>query len=307
MANGPVYQPSVAPVALADDLLERRLDMHALKKLAVIIAAAAVLGGPTLVHAAQSDVSTQIAEARQEGSIWTAFALNKHLSPFKLDVDVEQGTAILKGKVESQVERELAERIALDIKGIDKVDNQLEIDPGVMAEAGTRTGMAQRFEDATLTATVKSKLLWSSATEALKIDVDSKDGVVTLKGRAQSPEAKELAGSLAANTDGVITVNNLISISAADSIAAKEQPQNLNPAEQLSDAWITSKVKSSLIYSRTLDGLNIKVDTKSGVVSLDGIVANYAEKELAVEIARNIRGVKGVNADALKVMARSAG
>jgi len=71
--------------------------------------------------------------------------------------------------------------------------------------------------------------------------------------------------------------------------------------------WITSKVKSSLIYSRNLDGLNIKVDTKSGLVSLNGIVANYAEKELAVEIARNIRGVKGVNADALKVMTRTTG
>ncbi|RRV09185.1 BON domain-containing protein [Pseudomonas sp. v388] len=281
--------------------------MHSLKKLALITMTAAALSGPAFAQAAQGDVPAQLAEARQEGSIWTAFALNRHLSPFKLEVDVEQGTATLKGKVENEVERELAERIALDVKGIDKVDNQLQVDPDVSSEPGTRSAMAQRFDDATLTATVKSKLLWSSVTEALNIDVNSKDGVVTLKGRAQSPEAKELAGSLATNTDGVITVNNLISISAADSIAAKAQPQNLNPTEQLSDAWVTSKVKSSLIYSRTLDGLNIKVNTEGGVVSLDGIVANYAEKELAVEIARNIRGVKGVNADSLKVMARSAG
>ncbi|MEX5616387.1 BON domain-containing protein, partial [Pseudomonas syringae] len=253
------------------------------------------------------DLPTQLTEARQEGSIWTAFALNKHLSPFKIDVGVEQGTATLKGKVENEVDRELAERIALDTKGIEKVDNQLEVDPAVASEPGTRTNMAQRFEDATLVATVKSKLLWSSVTEALNIEVDSKDGVITLKGRAQSPEAKELAGSLASNTDGVVSVNNLISLSAADSIAAKTQPQSLTPTEEMSDAWITSKVKASLIYSRTLDGLNIKVDTKAGVVSLNGVVANFAEKELAVEIAKNIRGVKGVNGDALKVMARSAG
>lgn len=281
--------------------------MHLLKKLALITSTAVVLGGPALAQAAPNDLAGQLAEARQEGSIWTAFALNRHLSPFKLDVDVEQGTAILKGKVENEVDRELAERIALDIEGIDKVDNQLQVDSAVAGEPGSRGALAQRFEDATLTATVKSKLLWSSVTEALHIDVDTRDGVVTLKGRAQSPEAKELAGSLATNTDGVTTVNNLISISAADSIAAKAQPQNLSPSEQLSDAWVTSKVKSSLIYSRTLDGLNIKVSTDNGVVSLDGIVANFAEKELAVEIARNIRGVKGVNADALKVMARSAG
>jgi len=282
--------------------------MHPLKKLALATATVTALSlNPLMASAAQGDLPTQLNEARQEGSIWTAFALNKHLSPFKIDVSVEQGTAVLKGKVENEVDRELAERIAMDTKGIDKVDNQLEIDANVAAEPGTKANMAQRFEDATLTATVKSKLLWSSVTQALNIDVDSKDGVVTLKGRAQSPEAKEVAGSLATNTDGVTTVNNLISISAADSINSRTDPQVNSPVEEMSDAWITSKVKASLIYSRNLDGMNIKVETKSGLVSLNGIVANFAEKELAVEIAKNIRGVKGVNADALKVMARTAG
>lgn len=282
--------------------------MPPLKKLALATATTLALGlAPFMASAAQSDLSTQLAEARQEGSIWTAFALNRHLSPFKIDVHVDQGTAVLKGKVENQVDRELAERIALDTQGIQKVDNQLEIDANVAAEPGTKANMAQRFEDATLTATVKSKLLWNSVTEALNIDVDSAAGVVTLKGRATSPEGKDLAGSLASNTDGVTSVNNLISISAADSIASRTEPQASNPAEQLSDAWITSKVKSSLIYSRNLDGLNIKVETKDGLVTLNGVVANFAEKELAVEITRNIRGVKGVNADALKVMARSTG
>jgi osmotically-inducible protein OsmY len=282
--------------------------MPPLKKLALATATTIALGlTPLMASAAQNDLPTQLAEARQEGSIWTAFVLNRHLSPFKIDVHVEQGTAVLKGKVENQVDRELAERIALDTQGIQKVDNQLEIDANVAAEPGTKANMAQRFEDATLTATVKSKLLWNSVTEALNIDVDSEAGVVTLKGRATSPEGKDLAGSLASNTDGVTSVNNLISISAADSIASRTEPQTSNPAEQLSDAWITSKVKSSLIYSRNLDGLNIKVETKDGLVTLNGVVANFAEKELAVEITRNIRGVKGVNADALKVMARSTG
>jgi len=282
--------------------------MPPLKKLALATATTIALGlTPLMASAAQNDLPTQLAEARQEGSIWTAFALNRHLSPFKIDVHVEQGTAVLKGKVENQVDRELAERIALDTQGIQKVDNQLEIDANVAAEPGTKANMAQRFEDATLTATVKSKLLWNSVTEALNIDVDSEAGVVTLKGRATSPEGKDLAGSLASNTDGVTSVNNLISVSAADSIASRTEPQTSNPAERLSDAWITSKVKSSLIYSRNLDGLNIKVETKDGLVTLNGVVANFAEKELAVEITRNIRGVKGVNADALKVMARSTG
>ncbi|WP_397450793.1 BON domain-containing protein [Pseudomonas sp. NA-150] len=282
--------------------------MHSLKKLALATAATAVLGfTPLLAQAAQGDVASQLTAARQEGSIWTAFALNRHLSPFNIEVHVENGTALIKGKVENQVDRELAEQIALGTKGIEKVDNRLEIDPNVAAEPGTKANLAQRFDDATLTATVKSKLLWNSVTEALNIQVDSKSGVVTLKGRAQSAEAKELAGNLASNTDGVTEVNNLISLGVADPSAPKVQPGDSGTGEVISDLWITSKVKSSLIYSRNLDGLNIKVDTQNGMVTLNGVVANYSEKQLAVEIARNIRGVRGVDADALKVATATAG
>ncbi|SER91327.1 Osmotically-inducible protein OsmY, contains BON domain [Pseudomonas sp. NFACC02] len=285
--------------------------MHPLKKIVLAIATAGLFGmTPLIAEAAQGDLQTQLTQARQEGSIWTAFALNRHLSPFNIGVKVEQGTAVLTGKVENQVDKDLATQIAGDTQGIDKVDNQLVIDPQVAAEPGTKANMAQRFDDATLTATIKSKLLWNSVTEGLNIDVTAaRGGVVTLKGQAKDAEAKQLAGSLASNTDGVTEVNNLISLSARDTQAIKEQNQaEANSVrEEFSDAWITSKVKSSLIYSRNLDGLNIKVETKSGVVSLDGVVANYAEKELAVEIARNIRGVKGVDADTLRVMTRSAG
>lgn len=284
--------------------------MPPLKKIVLAFAAAGLLEmTPVIAQAAQADLQTQLAEARQEGSIWTAFALNRHLSPFNIGVKVEQGKAVLSGKVENQVDKDLATQIAGDIKGINSVDNQLQIDPQVAAEPGTKANMAQHFDDATLTATIKSKLLWNSVTEGLNIDVSAAKGVVTLKGQAKDAEAKQLAGSLASNTDGVTEVNNLISLSARDTQAIKEQNQAQanSVREEFSDAWITSKVKSSLIYSRNLDGLNIKVDTKSGVVSLDGVVANYAEKELAVEIARNIRGVKGVDADALRVMARSTG
>jgi osmotically-inducible protein OsmY len=284
--------------------------MRPLNSLALALTAASVLAAaPVMVQAAQGDLQTQLQQARQEGSIWTAFALNRHLSPFNISVQVEQGTATLKGKVENQVDKDLATQIASDAQGINKVDNQLEIDPQVASEPGTKANMAQRFDDATLTATIKSKLLWNSVTEGLNIDVSANQGVVTLKGQAKDADAKQLAGSLASNTDGVTEVNNLISVSARDTQAIKEQNEAAanSVKEDLSDAWITSKVKSSLIYSRTLDGLNIKVQTKDGVVSLDGVVANYAEKELAVEIARNIRGVKGVDADTLRVVARSAG
>ena len=276
--------------------------MHQLKTLALATATAGLIGlAPFAAHAAQSDTSRELSEARQEGSIWTAFALNRHLNPFTIDVDVENGSAKLTGKVETDVERDLAEQIALGIDGVKEVDNQLTLDPAFEAKISTEPSLSQRFDDATLAATVKSKLLWNSNTEGLDIKVSAANGTVSLTGRAQSAEAKELAGRLAANTDGVREVNNLLSVSSTDSTAAKVQNAADDTAAAISDAWITSKVKSSFIYSRNLDGLNISVDTRNGMVSLSGSVLSNAEKQLAIETARNIRGVRGVDADALRV------
>ena len=276
--------------------------MHQLKTLALATATAGLIGlAPFAAYAAEGDASRELSEARQEGSIWTAFALNRHLNPFTIDVDVENGSAKLTGKVETDVERDLAEQIALGIEGVKKVDNQLTLDPAFEAKASTEPNLSQRFDDATLVATVKSKLLWNSNTEGLDINVNADNGKVSLTGNAQTAEAKELAGRLAANTDGVRAVNNQLSVSATDSTAAKAQNAADHTAAVISDAWITSKVKSSFIYSRNLDGLDISVDTQKGMVSLSGTVLSNAEKQLAIETARNIRGVRGVDADALRI------
>ncbi|MES2819219.1 MAG: BON domain-containing protein [Pseudomonadota bacterium] len=276
--------------------------MFQLKKIALATATAALIGlTPVFAQAAEGDVSAQLKEARQEGSLWTAYALNRHLSPFRIDVDVEQGTAILTGTVESEVDRELAEQVALGIEGIAKVDNKLTIDGKYEPKVSSEPSLSQRFDDATLTATVKSKLLWNSSTEGLDIDVDTKNGVVTLTGDARSSAAKDLAGKLTDNTDGVRKVVNNLSVSAAPTTAAKAQTNADQAGDAISDTWITSKVKSSYLYSRHLDGLDISVETKGGLVNLSGMVNTAAEKDLAIETANNIRGVRSVNADALKV------
>jgi len=283
--------------------------MIALKRLALACSLGAALL-PALAHAAGPDtaqITGQLQAARQEGSIWTAYALNRHLSPFKIDISVSAGVATLKGRVENAVDRDLAEQIALDTSGIDKVDNQLVIDPSLANQPPVQKRIAQRFDDATLTATIKSKLLWNSATQALDTQVDTQAGVVTLKGHAQTADAKQLAGDLARNTDGVAEVNNLISLGAADTQTTKAEAEAKATEGSISDGWITSKVKASLLYSRNLDGLDIRVDTKAGMVTLTGVVASSEEKTEAVDIARHIRGVRGVDADLLKIAGKSTG
>lgn len=276
--------------------------MHKLKTLVLATASVGMFAlTPLAANAAEGDMSQQLSEARQEGSIWTAIALNRHLNPFSIDSEVDNGTAVLTGTVESSVERDLAEQVALSIEGINKVDNQLKVDSKVKRKTNDSKSLANRLDDASITATVKSKLLWNSNTEGLDISVKTEEGAVTLTGNARTPAAKELAGSLASNTEGVREVFNHLSISKADSTAAEAQAAADDASAAISDAWITSKVKSSFVYTRNLDAFAISVETHDGVVKLSGTVLSSAAKNLAVETARDIRGVRGVDGDALRV------
>lgn len=278
--------------------------MYPMQKLVLAMTATGMLGlAPLVVQAAEaspSTLSTQLSEAAKEGQVWSLIALDRHLNPFGIKVDVKGGTATLTGSVESDIDRDLAEQLALGTDGVNKVDNQLVLDP---PEAGqqSKARLSQQVDDVTLTTVIKSKLLWNSHTEGLDINVSTEQGAVTLKGNANSAQAKELAGYLASNTEGVKQVANQLKISTSDTPAAKVQQAATGASAAISDTWITSKVKSSFLYDSNLDGLNIAVETKSGTVQLSGNVLSAEEKRLAVETASNIRGVRAVDANALRV------
>lgn len=267
-----------------------------------------------LVFAATSPVSAhpeedkstgqKLNEARLEGQIWTTYTLNRHLNPFELGVDVEGESAVLTGEVEDPVQKELAEQIALGIKGIEDVDNRIEVVQDLEVERqkadGDERSFGDRVSDLSTTASVKSKLLWNRNTSGMSVNVSTKNGHVMLEGTADSEAGKDLAGRLAANTDGVHKVeNHLVVEPDADS----EVTQKTEAAgDAVSDGWITTKVKSTLLFSSNVSGMDINVDTKDGVVSLKGAVASGSEKELAVKLAEDIRGVVRVDASGLKVV-----
>jgi hyperosmotically inducible protein len=46
--------------------------------------------------------------------------------------------------------------------------------------------------------------------------------------------------------------------------------------------------------------MDIKVETNKGVVSLSGVVASDAERDLAIAKTKEIKGVTAVSADGLK-------
>lgn len=121
-----------------------------------------------------------------DSKLESAYLFNRHLNNFAIDTSVVDGTANLSGSVESEIDRELAEQVALNIEGITAVENELTIDREArkarVSEEGERS-FAQRLEDITTTAAVDSE------------------------------EEKALAGSIAENTDDVPNVRNALTVS----------------------------------------------------------------------------------------------
>lgn len=259
--------------------------------IALVLGAAPALAG-------DKSMDQAVSEARLEGQIGTAILLNRHLNPFEISVDVEGDTAILTGTVDESIDKELAERVAHNAKGIAKVDNRITVDAAAkQRERGVDNDrdFDEAIEDASITASVKSRLLWNDTTDGLDIEVDTMNGRVTLSGDATTQAEKDLATRLAMRTDGVRGVENKIIVKPS----TKPNPDNAD--ERISDAWITAKVKSSLLMSTNVDGLDLTVETKDGVVTLGGGASSTAERDLAVEIAKDIKGVKGVNAGSVKI------
>ena len=243
-----------------------------------------------------------ISAVRQESRIQTTYSLNSNLRNNDLKVSVKDGKATLTGTVEEDVSKDLANDIALGVAGINTVDNQIRVSSDYMPAA--RTSQDRNFgevvDDAAITATVKSKLLWSKNTEGLEMDVDTKNGKVTLRGDAESEAAKAYASSTAANTRGVESVDNRLVVDStkSGSNVMNDDKEQEAPAA-ISDSWITTKVNSTFMYSANVESNDIEVSTKQGVVTLTGKVDNDTDRTQAIKIAESIRGVKSVDAKLL--------
>ncbi len=77
------------------------------------------------------------------------------------------------------------------------------------------TTMGEKIDDITITATVSTGLAKDPDLSAIKIDVDTKDGVVTLSGPAPTAAAKDKATDIAKQVKGVTSVNNKLVVKPA--------------------------------------------------------------------------------------------
>jgi osmotically-inducible protein OsmY len=175
-----------------------------------------------------------------------------------LNVETNSGVVTLTGAAHTSAEKAEAINVARHTSGVKRVVSKLTIEkPG--------PSIADKTVDKTES-------------------VAKKTGEATKKGASKTVDATKTGASKTADavkgTSGEVAKDT-------ESVAKKT-------GRVLSDAEITSSVKTKFMADKTVSAMAINVDTDHGVVTLKGDVKSDAEKQQALKIARDTKGVRSV-------------
>jgi len=170
------------------------------------------------------------------------------------------------------------------------------------------TKAADELADAWLTTKIQSKFVADREIKATDIDVSSRDGVVTLKGRVQNEPMRSLAVAIAQNTNGVTQVVDQLSVMVAAPVAPA-RPANAVTAGAVAtagsavadstprtdDTRITSGIQAKYFLDDKIKARRIDVNSSNGIVTLHGEVLSDDERAQALLLARTTEGVQRVD------------
>jgi hyperosmotically inducible periplasmic protein len=123
-------------------------------------------------------------------------------------VQVKDGIVTLRGDADNQAQKDLTTEYVKDVEGVKDVTNDMTVTKSLKK---TET-VGENIDDASITAQVKMTLLYHRSTSALNTKVETKDGVVTLFGKAGNAAELNLATKLAKDVNGVKDVKNRMAI-----------------------------------------------------------------------------------------------
>jgi osmotically-inducible protein OsmY len=231
--------------------------------------------------------------------IQAQYFLDPDIKPWNIDVTTARGGIVtLEGTVDTPENRVDAVRIARETEGVTRVEDYLKIQTdarsGAQPNAGDVPGLAP--PDAWVTAKIQAKYFVDDDVKGRTVDVDTRNGVVTLKGTVASKAERRQAVAIARNTDGVRDVSDQLRVegNVGDRKSDAAVPAAKGPGIETPDAWITMKIQAKYFLDADVKGRAIEVDTANGLVTLKGTVESALQKTEAEEIARETEGVKRV-------------
>ena len=94
------------------------------------------------------------------------------------------------------------------------------------------------------------------------------------------------------------SITTLLAVTAiAGALGCASSPTQESTGQYVDDSVITTKVKAAIFNEPQLKSAEINVETFKGAVQLSGFVSTQANIVTAVDVARNVNGVKSVKDD----------
>ncbi|HXC50950.1 MAG TPA: BON domain-containing protein [Candidatus Limnocylindrales bacterium] len=224
-----------------------------------------------------------------------SLATTEGVSSTNVNVDTVDRQVTLHGTVNTDAERQAAERTAKAVQGTAGVRNLLQVVPA-------RQEAAVEEKDDAISQRVTAALSGDPSLKDSTITVQSVNkGVVLLMGKATTLSDQLTAIEIATAVKGVRRVASEIqsqeTLADADVWMERNVPVGTQPATTRSaanDLYITSMVKMRLLGNAATPAMEINVDTRAGVVTLFGMVPTAESKSIAEAEAKKAGGVASV-------------
>lgn len=154
-------------------------------------------------------IAKQPSDERIATEVRGALLMHKNVSLVHTKVSANDGVVTLTGSAENEAEKSLAAKYAADVRGVKRVENNIQVVAASKDKsAEPDRSLGEKVDDATITARIKYQLSVNRATSALRTEVKTENGVVTVHGEAKNPAEKDLVTKLAKSVDGVRDVRN---------------------------------------------------------------------------------------------------
>jgi osmotically-inducible protein OsmY len=157
----------------------------------------------------KAEANAESADAWMSKKIQLALLFHRNVSVANTSVDVKDGVVTLSGEASSIAQKDLTSQYAGDIDGVVEVKNLMTVKE--IPELAERTH-AEKIDDASITALVKSSLLTHRSTSAVNTKVATRNGQVMLTGIAENEAEKSLVTKLVGGIHGVTSVKNQMTV-----------------------------------------------------------------------------------------------